>query len=106
MSTLTINAVIILSSCKGRTTKIPLLVIPTRSAGRTRWKLLSESQAKNDELNQLINETLSVSGSMLTKLFTREDSEYEKFVKINKEVTIVNVDKYEDLEKVKEVFGL
>lgn len=26
--------------------------------------------------------------------------------KINKEVTIVNVDKYEDLEKVKEVFGL
>ena len=66
---------------------IPLLIIPTRSAGRTRWKLLSESQAKNDELNQLINETLSVSGSMLTKLFTREDSEYERFVKVNKEVT-------------------
>lgn len=66
---------------------IPLLVIPSRSAGRTRWKLLSESQAKNDELNQMINETLSVSGSMLMKLFTREDSEYERFVQINKEVT-------------------
>lgn len=66
---------------------IPLLVIPSRSAGRTRWKLLSESQAKNDELNQMINETLSVSGSMLMKLFTREDSEYERFVKVNKEVT-------------------
>lgn len=66
---------------------IPLLIIPTRSAGRTRWKLLSESQAKNDELNQLINETLSVSGSMLTKLFTREESEYERFVKVNREVT-------------------
>lgn len=66
---------------------IPLLIIPTRSAGRSRWKLLSESQAKNDELNQMINETLSVSGSMLMKLFTREDSEYEHFVKINKEVT-------------------
>ena len=66
---------------------IPLLIIPTRSAGRSRWKLLSESQAKNDELNQMINETLSVSGSMLMKLFTREDSEYEKFVKVNKEVT-------------------
>ena len=51
---------------------IPLLILPTRSAGRTRWKLLSKSQAKHDELNQLINETLSVSGSMLTKLFTRE----------------------------------
>ena len=66
---------------------IPLLIIPTRSAGRNRWKLLSESQAKNDELNQLINETLSVSGSMLTKLFTREKSEYERFVQVNKEVT-------------------
>ena len=66
---------------------IPLLIIPTRSAGRSRWKLLSESQAKNDELNQMINETLSVSGSMLMKLFTREDSEYEHFVKVNKEVT-------------------
>jgi len=66
---------------------IPLLILPTRSAGRTRWKLLSESQAKNDELNQLINETLSVSGSMLTKLFTREESEYDRFVKVNGEVT-------------------
>lgn len=66
---------------------IPLLILPTRSAGRTRWKLLSDSQAKNDELNQLINETLSVSGSMLTKLFTREETEYDKFVKVNGEVT-------------------
>ncbi|MBR2925752.1 MAG: ABC transporter ATP-binding protein [Clostridia bacterium] len=66
---------------------IPLLILPTRSAGRTRWKLLSESQAKNDEMNQLINETLSVSGSMLTKLFTREETEYEKFQKVNGEVT-------------------
>ena len=66
---------------------IPMLILPTRSAGRTRWKLLSESQAKSDELNQLINETLSVSGSMLTKLFTREQSEYDRFVKVNGEVT-------------------
>ena len=66
---------------------IPLLILPTRSAGRTRWKLLSESQAKHDELNQLINETLSVSGSMLTKLFTREKTEYDRFVQVNREVT-------------------
>ena len=66
---------------------IPLLILPTRTAGRTRWKLLSEGQAKHDEMNQLINETLSVSGSMLTKLFTREESEYQRFVKVNGEVT-------------------
>lgn len=47
---------------------IPLLILPTRSAGKTRWQLLSESQAKNDEINQVINETLSVSGSMLVKI--------------------------------------
>ena len=66
---------------------IPLLILPTKSAGKTRWKLLSESQAKNDEMNQVINETLSVSGSMLVKIFTREEKEYEKFVKVNSEST-------------------
>lgn len=66
---------------------IPLLILPTKTVGRTRWKLLSESQAKQDEMNQLINETLSVSGSMLVKLFTREKEEYDRFVKVNEEVT-------------------
>ena len=70
---------------------IPLLIIPTRSVGKTRWKLLSESQAKHDEMNQLVNETLSVSGSMLVKLFTREEKEYERFVNVNEEVTQLNL---------------
>ena len=66
---------------------IPLLILPTRSAGKTRWKLLSESQAKNDEMNQLVNETLSVSGSLLVKLFTREKREMQRFTQVNDEVT-------------------
>jgi len=66
---------------------IPLLILPTRSVGRTRWQLLSESQQKNDEMNQLVNETLSVSGSVLVKLFTREKREYERFVGLNEEAT-------------------
>ena len=66
---------------------IPLLILPTRSVGRTRWQLLNESQEKQDEMNQLINETLSVSGSLLVKLFTREKTEYERFVDVNEEVT-------------------
>ena len=66
---------------------IPLLILPTRSVGRTRWQLLRESQAKNDEMNQLINETLSVSGSLLVKLFTREKLEYDRLVAVNEEVT-------------------
>ncbi len=70
---------------------IPLLVLPTKSAGKTRWKLLSESQAKSDEMNQVINETLSVSGSMLVKIFTREEKEYENFVRVNEEVTAITL---------------
>ncbi|MBR3036985.1 MAG: ABC transporter ATP-binding protein [Lachnospiraceae bacterium] len=66
---------------------IPLLVIPTRSVGKTRFTLLRERQAKNDEMNQVINETLSVSGSMLVKIFTREEKEYDNFVKVNDEMT-------------------
>ena len=66
---------------------IPLLILPTKSVGETRWKLLSESQAKQDEMNQLVNETLSVSGSLLVKLFTREEEEYRRFVSVNEEVT-------------------
>ena len=66
---------------------IPLLIIPTRTVGRTRWAFLNKSQAKTDEMNERINETLSVSGSLLVKLFAREKKEYDKFVEINEEVT-------------------
>ncbi|MDO4572877.1 MAG: ABC transporter ATP-binding protein, partial [Clostridia bacterium] len=66
---------------------IPLLVIPTRRAGRTRFKLLFEAQRKQDEMNEIVNETLSVSGSLLSKLFTREQSDYARFVRVNEEVT-------------------
>ncbi len=70
---------------------IPLMIIPTRSVGKTRWKLLTQSQEKNDEMNQLVNETLSVSGSVLVKLFTREKKEYDRFVNVNEEVTALTM---------------
>ena len=66
---------------------IPLLILPTKSVGKKRYQILTDAQAKNDEMNQLINETLSVSGSLLVKLFTRERREYERFVTVNEEVT-------------------
>ena len=70
---------------------LPLLIIPTRSVGKKRWELLSESQEKRDEMNQLVNETLSVSGSMLVKLFTNEKTEYEKFKNVNNQVTKITI---------------
>ena len=70
---------------------LPLLIFPTRSVGKRRWSLLSEAQEKNDELNQQVNETLSVSGSMLVKLFTKEKVEYKKFRQINEEATKITI---------------
>ena len=70
---------------------LPLMIIPTKSAGKNRYKMLTKSQAKSDEMNQIINETLSVSGSLLVKIFTREEREYENFVKVNGEVKELNL---------------
>lgn len=70
---------------------IPLLILPTKRVGKNQWKIRSDSQAKNDEMNQHISESLSVSGSMLVKLFTREEKEYGKFKKVNSELTALNL---------------
>ena len=70
---------------------VPLLVLPTKRVGLTRFNLLTEARAKSDEMNQLVDETLSVSGSLLVKLFTKEEYEYERFVGVNEEVTKYNI---------------
>lgn len=70
---------------------LPLMIFPARSVGKKRWALAGEAQEKHDELNQQVNETLSVSGSMLVKLFTKEKTEFEKFKKINNETTKITI---------------
>ncbi len=70
---------------------MPLLTLPTRKAGKTRWELTREAQASRDEINGILNETLSVSGQMLVKLFTKEDYEYDRYVKANRRMIDLNV---------------
>ena len=70
---------------------VPLFVLPTKRVGKTRWSIALKSQEKNDEINQVLNETLSVSGQMLVKLFTNEKPEYEKYQKVNQEMTRLNI---------------
>ncbi len=65
---------------------IPLFILPTRQVGRTRWRLLSQGQEKRDRMNSMVTETLSVSGSLLTKLFTLEKAETQRFADVNGEV--------------------
>ena len=70
---------------------IPLFTIPTRWAGKTRWTLTQESQECNDEINGILNETLSVSGQQLVKLFGKEQAEYEKYEAANKKMIGLNI---------------
>ncbi|WP_350454072.1 ABC transporter ATP-binding protein [Slackia heliotrinireducens] len=70
---------------------IPLFVIPTRRAGRVRWNLTSQAQECNDQINGILNETLSVSGQTLVKLFGAEDREYERYEAANKKMIGLNI---------------
>ena len=70
---------------------IPLFTIPTRWAGKTRWTLTSQAQECNDEINGILNETMSVSGQLLVKLFGREDYEYGRYRDVNKRMIGLNI---------------
>lgn len=70
---------------------LPLLILPTRTVGKRRWELAGKVQEKQDALNQHVDETLSVSGSLLVKLFVKEKTEYETFRKINNDVTGITI---------------
>jgi len=70
---------------------VPLFTLPTRLAGKTRWKLAGEAQACNDEINGILNETLSVSGQLLVKLFGREKDEYERYRDANGRMIRLNI---------------
>ncbi|MCR5688446.1 MAG: ABC transporter ATP-binding protein/permease [Lachnospiraceae bacterium] len=70
---------------------IPLFAIPTRRAGKTRWTLTNEAQQCNDEVNGILNETLSVSGQLLVKLFNKEEEEYERYRSVNSRMIGLNI---------------
>ncbi|MBQ1396688.1 MAG: ABC transporter ATP-binding protein [Eubacterium sp.] len=70
---------------------IPLFTIPTRAAGKTRWTLTREAQECSDEINGILNETLSVSGQLLVKLFGKEKEEYEKYEDVNERMIKLNI---------------
>ena len=70
---------------------VPLFMIPTRQAGKTRWSLTRESQACNDEINGILNETMSVSGQLLVKLFGKEEYEYERYSEANQRMIRLNM---------------
>lgn len=65
---------------------LPLFIFPTRKVGKFRWKLARKTQETISNLNQHIQETFSISGFILMKIFTHEKDEYRKFEETNRQV--------------------
>ena len=70
---------------------VPIFTLPTRKAGQTRWTITKEAQECNDEMNSILNETLSVSVQLLVKLFNKEEQEYQKYKAINEKMIGLNI---------------
>lgn len=65
---------------------VPLFALPTKRVGKRRWALTLARQEKADEINQILNETLSVSGQQLVKLFNGEEKENAKYNAANEDM--------------------
>lgn len=70
---------------------VPLFTLPSKKVGKTRWTLTRESQACNDEINGILNETLSVSGQMLVKLYGKEELEFSRYESVNRKMIRLNI---------------
>ena len=58
---------------------VPLFLLATRWVGRRRERYTGHAQAAAAEMSVVTQETLSVSGITLSRLFGRQDSEVERF---------------------------
>lgn len=65
---------------------IPLFIIPTKKMGKIRWQLTNQAQQNEDQVNGILNETLSVSGQLLVKLYNQEQQESERYETISRQL--------------------
>lgn len=70
---------------------VPLFILPTKRVGKSRWEITLASRKHNDDINQILNETLSVSGQLLSKLFVTEDYEFDRYQEANKQMIRLNI---------------
>ncbi len=69
----------------------PLFVLPARRVGRVLRQIVREALDRNATMNAMMNETLNVSGALLTKLFGRQADEVRKFTQHSSEVQNIGV---------------
>lgn len=70
---------------------VPLFAIVTKKASCRRYNFTMKAHACEDELNQIYNETMSVSGQLLVKLYGAEDRDFEKYKDVNEKLVNLNI---------------
>jgi len=70
---------------------LPLFIITSRQVGKRLRAIRRNQMAANAEMNSVMQETLSVSGALLVKLFGRSDFENERFAVYASEVRDLGV---------------
>ncbi|MEM8708481.1 MAG: ABC transporter ATP-binding protein, partial [Actinomycetota bacterium] len=68
---------------------VPFFIVATRIVGRRREQFTAETQAATAEMTIVTQETLSVSGITLAKLFGRQDYEIHRFAQANERLAAV-----------------
>ncbi|MEL7158563.1 MAG: ABC transporter ATP-binding protein, partial [Actinomycetota bacterium] len=68
---------------------VPIFVVATRFVGARRKRYTSEAQAAIAEMNVLTQETLSVSGFTLSRLFGQQSREIDRFTATNQRIAEV-----------------
>jgi ATP-binding cassette subfamily B protein len=58
---------------------LPMFILPTRSVGQVRGRIAKETQERLAELTSYVQETLSISGYLLARLFGAQDYERKRF---------------------------
>lgn len=70
---------------------LPLFIYPTRRVGAIQRRLLTRQQEQLAQLSAHSQETLSINGALLVKLFGRESHEYERYRSINRNVRDLSI---------------
>jgi len=65
---------------------LPLFIVPTRVVGGIQRRLLARTQERLGDMNAQLQETMSVNGALLTKIFGRQRYEYGRFDETNRDV--------------------
>lgn len=64
---------------------VPLFILPVRRVGKFRREIRLESQKVRSEMTTHLNETFGVSGALLTRIFSREDQQHDRFTGLNQQ---------------------